>query len=820
MNTVLQDLRGGLRAAVRAPALHLFATLTIAIGVGANTAMFSIVNAVLLRPLPYAEPDRLVTVHVDLPGLGVANAGFSVPEIEDLAARRDVFDAFAPTWVIDANVTGGDRPERIVALATSPDYFRLLGVPPLRGRLLGETDRTAGFSEAAIISHAAWQRMFGGDPSAIGRRIRIDTDLYTIVGIMPPGFRHPAPASVPEVDVWLAAGFRAAPFPADPSRRRRVLPGAVARLAPQLTMEQGADALRTVAAAWRNTHPADYPADAQLTLRLMPLRDAVVGRVDRVLLALSGAVMLILLIGCANVANLMLAGSTAREQEMAIRQAMGAERGRIAAQLLTEHLGLALAGGLAGVVAVSWTQALVVASLPAGVPRAHEIGVDGRVLLFSLGITLLASILCGMAPAVAAGRALPLAALTENGRGSTSSRRVGRIRTALVVAEIALSLMLVAGAGLLLRTVAGLLRVDPGFSTERVLVGRTWIAVPNNPELDRYRTAPARAALARGILDRLREIPEVSAAAATTVLPLSESQVKVPVQIAGRPNEADARTASVSIVTPDYFSILNVPPRRGRTFAESDDGDGQPVALLSESAAQRFFHDEDPIGQRIQVGRPGADAPVLTVVGVVGDVKYETLDAAASPHVYLSLYQRSGRSLSLVMKTKVSPAGLQRAVEEAVRRMDADLPVFGVQSLDERVAASILPHRFSMQAVAWFAALALLLAAIGVYGVMTCSVSSRTREIGVRMAMGATPGAVLVSVLRDSLRAALAGVAAGILLSAAAFQSIRGMLFDVAPVDPLVLTSAGVVLLVVALLAAYWPARRAARVDPLVSLRG
>jgi predicted permease len=819
VDTVLLDLRRAIRGFRRAPSLHLVAIVTIAIGIGVNTTMFSIVNAVLLRPLGYERPDELVALQSDMPGLGLANAGFSVQEVEDLNAAKHIFEMVAPTWLIDGNVTGGERPERVVALATTTEYFQLLGVAPQHGRLIGDSDRAAGFSEAAVLSHAAWQRMFGGDAAVVGKKIRLDSDLYTIVGVMPPGFRHPAPASMPDIDFWLAAGFRANPFPTEPSRRRRMLPGAVARLSHNVSLDQGSSALDTLAAAWRRDHAGDYPENAQYKLRLTPLREIVVGRTDKILFAVSGAVMLILLIGCANVANLMLAGSMAREGEMSIRQALGAERWQLTRQLLLEHLVLALVGGAAGVFAAEWTQALVLSAMPPGLPRIHEVGIDGRVVLFSLTITAIASVLFGIAPALLASKAPPLIALTEKGRGNTGSTRQGLLRTSLVVAEIALALTLVTGAGLLLRTVNGLVSVDTGFNADHVLVGRTWIAVPNNPELDRYRTAPARAALARGILDRLRERPEVSAAAVTTVLPLSGTVGKVPVQIEGKPNDGDIRSAGLSIVTPDYFSILGIPLVKGRLFAEDDDANRQAVAVIDETMVQKFFGNEDPIGQRLQVGRPGTDVPTVTVVGVARSAKYETLDAPQAPHIYLSLYQRSGRSISFVMKTRVAPAGLHDAVQSAVQRVDPDLPVFGVQSLEERVDASIVQQRFSAQAVTWFAVLALVLSAIGVYGVMAYSVTARTQEIGVRMAMGATPATMSAAILKDSLRATLIGVALGLALSTATLRSIRGMLFEVGPFDPVVFASAAGILIAVAVVASYWPARRAAKVDPVVSLR-
>jgi putative ABC transport system permease protein len=621
------------------------------------------------------------------------------------------------------------------------------------------------------------------------------------------------------VDAWLAAGFKAAPFPSEPSRRSRPLPGAIARLKPGISLAQAGAALEGLSASIRRDHPADYPDQARWSLRVAPLGDEVVGRVDRILLALSGAVALVLLIACANVANLLLARSSSRQTEMAIRLAVGAERGRLVRQLLTESLVLASVGGAAGVAAAYWAQPLLMAMLPSGLPRLHEIGISASVLAFGVGITILASGLSGIVPALQASKAPLVTAIAEGGRAGAGGARQRGLRTALVVAEIALSLVLVTGAGLLLKTVTGLLRVDPGFTTEHVMVAKAWIAVPNNPDADRYRTAAARTALARSIVSRLREIPEVASAALTTALPLSHAAATVPVQVEGQPNEAEAATAGLISVTPDYFSILQIPLIRGRWFVENDEVGGQLVAIVDEAAARRLFAGEDPLGRRIQVGRPGAQTPTAVVVGIVRDAKYRTLDAEPAPHIYVPLYQRSGRSIAVVVRTRVTPDGLHDEIERAVQQADADLPVFGVEPLGRTVSASVAQQRFSAQAVTAFAVLAIVLAAIGVYGVMACAVTTRTREIGLRMAIGATPGMVLTSVLGDSLRAALTGVALGLVLSAMVVPFIRAMLFGVAPIDPLVFVSSSLLLVAAALAAAYIPARRAARVDPLLSLR-
>jgi predicted permease len=820
MTSFLQDLRGGLRGLLKSPVHSLVAALTIALGIGVNTTMFSIVDAVLLRPLPYQAADRLVAINADFPGLSLTNVGFSVPEMDDLSARTDIFDEVSPVWVFDANLTGGQRPERVVMVASGTSYFRMLGVAPQLGRVIGPQDRADGFADAVVLSDSAWRRLFGGDPSVVGRQIRIDSDLYSIVGVMPPGFHHPSAAPSPNVDVWSTAGFRANPFQSPPVRRARMLPSAIARLRPSTSIERARAAISTLAASIRQEHAADYPADARWSMRVDPLQSIVVGNVHPLLLAFSAAVALILLIGCANVANLLLARASTRHREIAIRLALGAGRGRLIRQLLTENLVLVALGGSAGVLAAMLTQSLLIASMPADLPRANEIGIGWTALLFAAAVAVATTLACGIAPALQASRTRPVAAIAEGGRGMTAGRRQRRLRTALVMAEIASSLVLVTAAGLLVATVTRLLGVDPGFEPTRVTAARTWIAVPNNPELDPYRLPAARVSLVRRLIDRTRQIPGVAAAAMTTIVPLGQAPPKVPVQIPGRVLDAETALAGVITVSPDYFSVLGIPVVRGRAFAETDEGTAQ-VAIVDEELERRFFRSEDAVGRQIQLGRrgPNGPPPSLTIVGVVKTVKQERLDEPPAPHVYTSLYQRTGRSLAILVRTGDRGDGVPERIRAAIQAVDADLPVFSAESLDATIGRSIASQRFSARALAVFAVFALVLVIGGVYGVMAYTVSSQTREIGVRMAMGASPSMLLRGVLGEALRTSAAGVGLGVVLAAVSTRFIKTMLFGVSTIDPRVYAIAGGVLIASALLASYLPARRAARVDPLVSLR-
>jgi predicted permease len=821
MTLFLQDLRGGVRGLLKSPLSTFIAALTIAVGIGVNTTMFSIVEAVLLRPLPYGAADRLVALNADFPGMSLTNVGFSVLEIDDLSARSDVFDMVSAVWVFDANLTGGQRPERVVMVATGANYFQILGTTPQLGRVIGAQDKADGFAEAVVLSDGAWRRLFGGDPSAIGKQVRIDTDLYTIVGVMPPGFRHPAAAPAPDIDVWSTAGFRANPFQSPPLRRNRPLRTAIARLQPGISIDQARAAMGTLTAATLRDHAADYPGDGRWTIRVDPLQSIVVGNVRTLLLAFSGAVALVLLIGCVNVANLLLARASTRHRELAIRLSLGAKRSRLIRQLLTENLVLATIGGGIGVVMAFWTQSLIVASMPADLPRIHEIGIDWTAVVFAAAITIATTLACGIAPALQASKTRPVEAIAEVGRGLTAGKRQRRLRTTLVIAEIAVSLVLVTGAGLLVATVTSLLDVDPGFDPVRVTTARTWIAVPNNPELDPYRTPLARVTLVRRLIERLRAIPGVEAVAITTTAPIQQVLPKAPIQVPGRTLDAEAAVAGLVVVSPGYFSLLRVPIVRGRAFAETDDLSTQQVAIIDEELERRFFDGQDAVGRRIQIGRsgPNGDPPSLTIVGVVKTFKQERLDEAATPHIYASLYQRVGRSLGMLVKTRSLDPNIQEQVRIAVQAVDGDLPVFSAEALDALVGKSIAGQRFSARALVVFAIFALLLVIGGVYGVMAYGVTTQTKEFGVRIAMGASPATLLRTVLGEALRTALIGVGLGVVLAAATTRFIRTMLFGVSTVDPRVYALAGVLLIASALLASYLPARRAASVDPLVSLR-
>jgi putative ABC transport system permease protein len=586
-----------------------------------------------------------------------------------------------------------------------------------------------------------------------------------------------------------------------------------------VSIDEARAAVDALSVAIVREHPSDYPADGRWVIRLESMRDAVVGNVGPLLLSCSAAVTLVLLIGGANVSNLLLVRTAARHRELAVRLAIGATRPHLVRQLLTENLVLAGVAGIVGVAAVYWMPVWLVAAMPAELPRLHEIRIDWMAVTFAAAITLLTSLACGIAPALQAGRTRAGDAIAGSGRGMSASRRLGRLRTTFVVAQIALSLVLVASAGLLTATVSRLIDVDPGFDSASVTTARTWIAVPNNPALDPYRTPAARGILARRLLDRLRELPGVSAVAVASGVPLAQAPGRVPVQVHGV-TEAEGLSAEFIAVTPDYFSVLGIPVARGRAIGESDDASTPPVVILDEDAERKFFPGLDAVGRSIYVGRgPQGLPPASTVVGVVRNVKHGRLDESSTPHVYASLYQRSGRSLSLLLKMRAAADGIQQSLRRAVADVDPELPVFAMASLDETVGNSIAKQRFSAHAITICAVLALLLVIGGVYGVMAYAVTTRTREMGIRIAIGATAADLQRGVLADAFRTFAVGACIGLLLTAGATRFIRGMLFGVSSVDARVFLLATLLLMAATLFASYLPARRASRIDPVRSLR-
>jgi predicted permease len=823
MDTLLQDIRYGLRMLRKKPTFTIVAILTLALGVGANTAIFSIVNGVLLRPLAYQDPDRLVRISFNSPGVGLRDVPFSVPELEDLRTRSGVFEDVSTVGGGNVNLTGANHPERLEFVVSHPNYFSMLGATPQIGRLFGPQDIALGFAPVAVISDGLWRRSYGADPSVLGRVLHLDNDAYTIVGVLPSGFRHPGRVGSRDAEIWLTAGFSADPVP-KPARGARFMPEAMGRLKPGLTLEQAQARLTAMAIEIRHDFPADYSQRANWTIGIQSLQEYLVGDVRPMLLVLLGAVILIALVVSLNIANLLLARASGRQQEMAVRLAMGASRGRMIRQMLTESMLLSLIGGLAGIATAVGTLGFILHFVPSNIPRLSEVSVDWVVLTFALGISLLTGLLFGLAPAIHSTRSNLSSQIREGARGSGYGAKTGRLRDALIVSELACAVVLMVGAGLLLRTLRELMQENPGFNPTHVVAAKVWLPIPNDPKVDPYLGIAHKTTFNREVLRRMKAIPGVELDGITTALPATPPTVQTnynsnALAIEDRPVQtSDNLRAELIRISPDYFRVMQAPLVRGRFFPEGDE-DGKPrVAIIDETTARRYWTDRDPVGRRLRYGQDPTQ-PWMTVVGVVKDIKHDGLDIDGVPHIYVSLYQSADRELSVVLRTSLPVAALEPQIRREIQSIDPGLPVFHVSSMNDVIDASLASRRFSADLVGGFAGVALLLASIGIYGLLAYLTGQRFREIGLRMALGASRADILKPILGKGIVLASVGIIAGVILSASTASMMASLLYGVRPHDPAVFVVVPVLLFVVAVLASYFPARRATKVDPLLALR-
>jgi putative ABC transport system permease protein len=828
LENVAQDIRYGIRMLRKSPWFTIIAVLTMALGIGATTAIFSVVDAALLQPLPYPEPEQLVSIEDDLPGAGARDVGMSEPEWQDLQ-RSGIFEYVSPTWFDENNLTGGSQPERVRLLLVAPNYFALLGVKPQIGRTFNPEDHSPGLLPEVVISDGLWKSAFGADPNILDKSVRLDTDLYRIAGVMPSGFD--APGRIHEernIEVWAATSFYGMPLPDHPLRNPRILPTAIARLKPELTLAAAQSHVDALVAAVQKEFPQDYPPKSGWKVRLAPLKERVVGNVRQSLLLLLGAVGLVLLIGCVNVASLLLARASARGREMAVRQALGAGRKRLVSQLLTESLLLSLAGGAAGLVILFCAKPFLLRAMPASLPRLNAVSINWTVLLFTLLVSLLAGVIFGLAPALQTGQVDLTATLKEAARGSTGSGRQARTRRILVVAEFALSLVLMIAAGLLLRSFWDLLSVRLGFEPANVMAVRTRLPAPNDPKNDLYATPTLEAPFLREILRRARTLHGVEEAAIgdPAAVPLDESlrdlkrisEGQFFFTVEGRPvQEAQPAVAERTSVTPEYFQLVGMPLLRGRFFNDQDGEKAPLVAVVNEAFANTFWPEENPVGKRFRSTR--AESPWITVVGMIANARTESLSDAGIPKVYLDLYQARERRLVIFLRGHLDAAAIPRQMSEQVQAVDAALPFSGAQTLNETVSASLAGRRFSLEMIALFALTALLLAGLGIYGVISYMVGERTHEIGIRLALGAQRLNILRIVVGQGMSLAFTGAAVGLVGAVVVSQVMAGQLYGVKPTDPLTFAGVALLLIGVALLACYVPARRASSVDPLVALR-
>ena len=825
-----QNLRFAARMLRRSPGFTLVAILTLALGIGANVAIFTVVQAVLLRPLPFPHPEELVRVYDDLRSSNTHDIGMSVPELWDLRDHSGVFRDISVIFPADANLTGGDRPERIEFLGTSANYFTMLGVQPQLGRTYASADALPGFSDPVVISDAFWRRTFGADPHVLGKKIRIDSDLYSIAGVMPLDFRHPGRTLSSDVDLWATAGFAAAPFPVPVNRAIRYLPGVMGRLKPGLTLAQAQSQLDSLVARLTRQYPDEYPPAAGWSIRLVPVQQDLVGNFRTELFVVFAAVAFVLLIACVNLANLLLARSASRQREIAIRLAVGAGRSRLIAQLLTESILLAAISGAAALLAVFWLRSSLLRLAPVDLPRLNEVSFNPGVLLFAFFVSILTGVIFGLAPALQTARANNISALREGTRGSGSSKHQMKFSRLLVISEMALSLVVLIGAGLLLRSFWELLRVRPGFEPHHLVTAKLWLAVPNDPSEDIYYTPEKRAAFYQEILRRISAFPGVEQAAlgSASSLPMETQHTHSSFVIENRAVESERTpVAEIASVSPGYFAALKTPLVKGRFFVDSDDTKGETVVLIDETLARRYWPGSgtDAIGKRLRLSVPNnrnqspAQNPWLTIVGIVGNIKSEGFDAASAPHIYRPLFQAPAYAGVVFLRTAGDPGTLGEAVRAEVQGVDPNIPVFEVRTMDFIAAASLAERRFAFELLGIFAGVALLLASVGIYGVMAYTFSRRTNEIGVRIAMGAQRADILRMALSEGFTTIVLGVAAGVLGSLALTRFLQSMLFSVKPTDPATFITIAMVLAAVTLLACLVPAYRATRVDPLIALR-
>ena len=812
METILQDVRYGIRMLMKAPSFSIVATIALALGIGANTAIFSVVNAVLLKPLPFADAERLMMVWETDSSRAQLRGTASYPNFSDWRDQNHVFERMASFHTNDFIMTGRGDSTRLQGAVVNADLFPLLGVTPVLGRgFLPDEDKPGDTGRVVVLSQELFQKRFGSDPNVVGQSMVLDGKNYTIVGVMPQAFQFPIQNE--PVELWTTVALdREGKEPITDQRGAHYL-HVIGRLKPGVSKEQAQSEMTSIGARLEQQYP---DKNLHRSISIEPTLDALVGDIRPALLILLGAVGCVLLIACANVANLLLARAMSRHKEMAIRSALGASRWRVVRQLLTESMLLSLAGGALGLVLAVWWSDLLVALGKQDIPRALQVGLDWRVLGFTLAVSLLTGIVFGLVPALHSAKTQLTETLKEGGRGgSGEGARRNSVRGVLVVAELAIAVVLLVGAGLLIQSLWRLRQVNPGFNSQNILT-----FVVGLPEV-KYPTAK-QSQFYRDLVTRVEALPGVSSVGAVIPLPLSGDRFGVSFEVEGRPvAKGDQPSSDLFVISPGYFKTMGIALRKGRDFSERDNKKGPGVIIINESFAQKHFPNEDPIGKHIKPGiSTDEDEPIMReIVGVVANVKNRSLSSEVNPGYFIPAAQLPFDQMTMVVKTTNDPHSLITAVQREVTALDKELPVFSIKTMDEYMSASVAAPRFNTTLLAIFAAVALVLTIVGLYGVMSYSVAQRTNEIGIRMALGAQTRDVLRLIVSQGFKLVLLGLAIGLIGAFALMRVISSLLFGVTTKDPVTFAAVAIILAVVALLACYIPARRAARIDPLEALR-
>jgi putative ABC transport system permease protein len=804
MQSLWQDLRYGVRMLLKNPGFTLIAVLTLGLGIGANTAIFSAVNGVLLSSLPYPQPEQLAMIWCDNKRQGIPDDITSYPNFIDWRDRNKTFQGMAGVTNGKNNLTGTGEPEEISDANVSINFFQLIGVNPILGRVFTAEEEQPGRDRVVVLSYSLWQRRFGGDTAILNKTITLNDVPHLVVGIMPPGFQFPE-----KTEIWGPLAVNE-DMKSDRARFGFFLP-VVGRLKPGVTRAQAQADLEVVAGQIEQ----QFPDMKGYGVNVVPVLENTVGPIRRALIILSVAVFFVLLIACANVANLLLARAAVRQREVAVRAALGAGRWRIIRQLLTESMLLAVLGGALGVLLAWWSLRLLVEFSPTNLPRLENIRLDGRVLWFTLVLSVLTGLIFGLAPALQTAHFKLSEMLKEGGRTGSGGRRAQQIRGAFIVAEVALTLALLAGAGLLVRSFWRLQQIDFGFNPDNVLTLRVTLWG------SKYRERGSGVSFFERLQERLAAVPGVVSASATSDIMLPKLANSGIFTIENRPRDPNELALELPIdrVQPNYFQTMGIPLVKGRAFTSADTRDTPLVAIVNETFSKRYFQNEDPIGKRFAFGGGGPNARWITIVGVVGDTKRQGVDMPVRIESWMPIAQRGAGSMEIVLRTAGDPLALSNAVREAVWSLDKDLPIPSLQTLDHVLSQRVAQQRLNMLLLVLFASVALILAAVGIYGVMSYAVTQRTNEIGIRMALGAQASDVLRMIIWRGMSLALGGVALGLAGALALTRVMRNLLFEVSVNDPLTFIAIAVLLTAVAFLACLIPARRATKVDPMVALR-